>query len=249
MEKFNLHESLRIYLPGLLLTGLLYVIVNQTIREIQLVLVPAIFVGFLVNSVIWNFHVKSFKTITDTYLLKVSHQNLIFFDAWKLIILTKVQRFNTAELKQFLDSKDGSEIVEFVERSFFSKRFELVELNYFRSPKSFGIMCYNLAFVCKISAIFSVCFGFYEGSKMTISLVQLMPYLGIALVLLLSCYLFLRNSKQYFIQSLSREIHYWESVNEAEMSEVVKLIELWGDLNIKPKDDNTGLQPGISVTA
>ena len=69
------------------------------------------------------------------------------------------------------------------------------------------------------------------------------------LALVLSHFLFLRNSKQYFIQSLSREIHYWKSINTAEISEVIELIELWRSLNSMPKLENTNAHHGISATA
>ena len=235
MEKFSLHESLRIYLPGLLLTGLIYFIVNLTLQDIQLILLPALFVGILLNSIIWNFHAKTFKTLNETYILKVFQQEITFDEAWKKIIQEKMEKLNKTELKDILYSEDGNNVQGFVERSFFSKRYELIELNYFRSPKSFGIMCYNLAFVCKISVVFSICFGIYECSKTISNFTHFIPYLAISLALILSYFFFLRSSKQYFIHSLNREIHYWESINIEEISEVIDLIELWRSLSLMRK--------------
>ena len=169
MEKFSLHESLRIYLPGLLLAGLVYFIIKQTLNDIQVILLPAVFVGILLNSIIWNFHTKTFKKLNNNYPLKVSQQDMTFLNAWKEIIRAKMERFGRTEMKNILHSENGDKVADFVMRSYFSKKFELVELNYFRSPKSFGVMCYNLAFVCKVSIILPIGVGVYICYKTTLN--------------------------------------------------------------------------------
>jgi hypothetical protein len=73
MDKLSLHESFRIYLPGLLFCIIAYSLFNDSFQDISVVAIPAIFVGFAINVPLflvnrWYFQ----KILASTYKIKLN---------------------------------------------------------------------------------------------------------------------------------------------------------------------------------
>lgn len=66
MEKLSLHDSLRIYLPGLFLSILVYLFVTGKADEISVVSLPALFVVLLVD----KFYIHIIRLYTKRLLKK-----------------------------------------------------------------------------------------------------------------------------------------------------------------------------------
>jgi len=234
MEKLKLHETLRIYLPGLLLVVVLYYLLFLNIHDINLLLAPAIFIGILLNAVIWKLHVGFFKRLVlqKRYVTHKSPKD--FIEAWKDILAVKLQMLcGNSHTYVLLHSAEGEAILDFLEGAYFSKRYDLPELGYFRSPKSFGIMCYNLGIVCVLCIPVSLTYLIYYGFQQTENQPLLLHY-GITLgCLAIAAPLFFISSKQFFLRSLDREMAYWKSIHKAEAGEIDGLILLWQQLQLE----------------
>lgn len=234
MEKLNVHETLRIYLPGLLFTLIVYFTINLTLKDANTILIPAIFVALLINAIIWKFHIKAFNKIADQNIFFTNGTHNNYMQAWKDILSERLNKYQCdSKYSIILNSEEGADIAKFIVGSYFSKKYDLMTLNYFRSPKSFGIMCYNLAVVCAASAFLPILVPLYK-----MVWVDFQPdyyyYPAILLVLLFSAYYFKRSSDHFFIQSLTRETAYWKQLNSEEINEVTDLIDIYEKFKTNP---------------
>jgi hypothetical protein len=156
MNKLNLNESLRIYIPGLYLSLILYFIHFQDIQGINNILLPAIFIGLIFNSIFGEFHKKYFLHLEDKKLF----QDKNFIEFWFEIVMTKMKQYNIKPInsvqKKEINIGKKYEIGVFVNKAFFSKRYNSTELTYFRFPKSFGIMFFNLSIISVLGIIASI---------------------------------------------------------------------------------------------
>jgi hypothetical protein len=223
MNKLNLNESLRIYIPGLYLSLVSFYIYFQTIEGTNNILLPAIFIGLIFNSIFGGIHEKYFLHLESKKLFKDKN----FIENWIEIVMTKMKQFNIEPVnslnKKEVNLETKYEVELFVNKTFFSKRYNSPELTYFRFPKSFGVMFFNLSIASLIGIIASVIkIAFYSHD---LGIVKFQVIL--ICVLIPISIIFFRTSKKYFSDSLKREISYWKTLSKSEMEEVSELMYLW----------------------
>lgn len=240
MEKLKLHEILRIYLPGLLLSFGLFLLISfnldevkpknilSTISNLEVIIIPSIFVSFLLDAIIRDFFYEfKFKKIE----MEPWDEKENFVEAWNHIIITKMKVYNKNDYTYLLNNdkvnEEKLEPVSFVTKSFFSKRFDLPELSYFRMPKSFGIMFFNLAVVSVFFMFISTLLLVYKLFLISSTFCLIFPFVLITLFLFIMYYFFLESSDYFFRASIKRELSYWKSLREHEINEIVELIRLW----------------------
>ena len=227
MDKLNLNESLRIYIPGLCLSFLAFYILSQNLDNVNVILIPSIFIGLVFNLLLRKRHQKCFEKI----LLKSN-----YYQRWLDVIFIKLKLHNMDIKNQ--ESQVVNDMVDFIETTFFSKRYSSSELTFFRFPKSLGIMYYNLYLVCIISIVISVCkiIYLYDDFKLMIFQLIIIPFL------ILFTFLFLKGSKQFFNFSINRELTYWQSIRENEVEHVKEIMQLWNEIK---NLNSTNTQQGV----
>ncbi|MFP2997799.1 hypothetical protein ABN763_17940 [Spongiivirga sp. MCCC 1A20706] len=219
MEKFSLNESLRIYLPGLFLSILLFIILNVSLDGVEMILLPAIFIALLFNVIFGKFHKKYFEKRVE-----IKEYN----NQWNEIISFKL---GSTDLKAL---ETSNKMLDFIEGAYFSKRYTSVELTYFRYPKSMGVMFYNLMIVCFVGIGLSFGKLVFTYLDSRLELIQIFIIVGLGL----AAFLFFLGSKYFFDSSLYRELAYWRSINEDEAKEVSEILELWKLNNINNVEED-----------
>ncbi|MFI1770257.1 hypothetical protein [Thalassobellus citreus] len=217
MDKFNLNQSLRIYIPGLLFSFLTYFILYENMSKIEFLLIPAIFVSIIFDLIFGKSHKKTFRNIVA---------KADFEKHWGMILLKKIKIYNInfAKLER-IKNGHNYKMYEFVGFSYFSKKYNNTELAYFRYPKSLGVMYFNLFIVCSFCIIISIIKliyqsmfkVFFDGSQSGITII----------ILFILVFIFYFGSKISFNNSLQRELSYWRSIDKAELNEILDITKLW----------------------
>lgn len=220
MEKLSLNESLRIYLPGLFLSFVIFIIHFLNFTNIELILIPSIFTAFLLHTIIGNLHSKVFVKMDSQPIWGRAN----FDEAWKDIISCKLELFKHNRLASLVNSDKGSKLLVDIQKIYFAKRYNQTELNYFRSPKSFGIMFYNLFVVCLCCIPVSVSYIIIENLKTSHNQNYIYQQGIIILALIVMSILFYKSCIRFFNFSLNRELFYWKSIDSEETNEISNII-------------------------
>lgn len=176
MDKLNLYETLRIYLPGLLFSFLFYFLFFPSFKHLEIILFSAIFVGLILDTISKKMYNNCFRRIE---FFENFRENL------KEIILAKL---DTDEHSQFVDTvrnqriftskevdkiKNNRKLIwtdfwseignlycnqkeesteypivpRFLTSAYFAKKNSNQEIYRFRYSNSLGQMYYNFSFV------------------------------------------------------------------------------------------------------
>jgi hypothetical protein len=231
MDKLSLHESLRIYLPGLLITGLAYYAFFLSVVDFQSILLPAAFAGILFDAATQNFHVRFFEKIVDRQQYPLFGKKLNYTDACREIIKVKIQNSKLEEYKDIVPSELSDSCIGFVLSTFFVRRYESPELNYFRSSKSFGIMCFNFGAACFIALWLNLTIIIYNISISDLLYKELVTRVIMSAALICSGTLLIKRSESFFIHSVQRELKFWQAIKLEEVSEIIEMINFWDSVH------------------
>ncbi|WP_316796666.1 hypothetical protein [Pedobacter agri] len=108
--------------------------------------------------------------------------------------------------------------------SFFSRNYDSPETSSFRLPKSFGVMCFNF-FVIAFST--PIVFLIYTAFQNSFSYFQK----AVALISLLLGAMFLVSAKNFMVESLTKDLHYWGSISFQQYERLAKSYRLQKNWN------------------
>lgn len=217
MVKLNLNQTIRIVIPGAFF-GLLISftkLFRNLSQEINVSNFQQGFIGilfaFLAGLVLDIFFQKFHYWFFRWVLSRKKYGEQDYYLAWKRDFMEKAKSYNIQI--NFPNYNKLSELIDFVDATFFSRRFNNDELSYFRYPKSLGIMCFNLALISVI--IFLIVLFFEYTNIFFIESCAIMTIL------------FLIASYKYFVKSNQRELVYWRGCSEDDLVEVLDIFKLW----------------------
>lgn len=146
MDKLSLHETFRIYLPGLLFCITSYALFLDTTKEIGQVLIPALFVGFAINVPLYTIGKFFFNYINDRYTININRIERTFEQHQSNILRQKHKQFK-AQLGEYdIDIDDVTKLgLMFSTQALLSRNYDGSETSSFRMPKSLGVMCFNFS--------------------------------------------------------------------------------------------------------
>lgn len=215
----SLHESLRIYVPGLLLSLLWYALLRGTLSDSGIMAVPAIFVGFAVNVPFMMLQKRYFNYLVRRHMFCLNSVFKTYDEIADSILSAKYELLKVDMKYGHLQEFKPSTLVgwTFIEQSYFAKNYDSAETLGFRLPKSFGVMCFNL-FLSGLTAplIFLIVLPLL-GTKLTAWHISV---LSASLVFSL---LFLVSSKEFLKSSLLKELYYWGSMSKDDMDKLVQI--------------------------
>jgi len=226
MDKLNLHEGLRIYIPGLLFCIILFALFTGSISNIGDVAVPAIFVGFAINSFLHIFQRKIFSNILINHQINFNNENEIFHVHQKNILSSKfdILYLNVSNPFTIIEVSDHK-AWDFIDYGFFAKSYDSGDTSIFRLPKSYGVMCCNMYVVCLLTIfIFFITLPFINISLTKFHITSLITTLIFACLFNISAKLFLRDS-------LKKQLYYWASLSSSDMDKIVHLIKIQKSLS------------------
>ncbi len=225
MDKLTLHESLRIYIPGLLLSILLYCLFQSNTTGISNVAIPAIFVGFAINNPLHRIGKIYFGKLAINHKIKLNSLNENFFEHQKKILSEKYKYLSLNRVNNFdLIETNNFKAWDFIGYSHFAKIYDSPETSSFRLPKSFGIMCFNLFAVSILGPIiFLLVFPFInlELSTWHIVIIMISTLFGI---------LFFTSSTAFLRSSLEKQLYYWNSLSKSEVESLVDYINIFNSI-------------------
>lgn len=220
MEKMSLHESLRIYIPGLLFTLLMHILLTKGVDNTGSAAVMAIFVGFALS--------YPFNLVARIFFAKIVRDHQIQMAACRGDFHSHHHRILASKAATFLSNHTLSESVvdgklknwHFVAYSHFSKNYDSPVTASFRVPKSLGVMCFNLALASLTApALFLI-----------ISIVMQLNVTGwhwlVISVCIVFSVLFVLSATNFLKSSLEKELYYWASLSKEEVENLVHLSEL-----------------------
>lgn len=225
MDKLNLHDSLRIYLPGLFFCFLFYLIMFGTLNDIAIIVLPSLFVGLLFDIM--------FRSLCDEFFRKTGQGNdfgykkekTIFIYAWKEIVTPQLESYNlniAIKLKAIEDRKKLGSICKL----FFNKIHSSENLLVFRSPKSFGILCFYCFLVCVISILFLISHYFFPIIK---PYKIIIPPLIMCYFLAIVGFVLFKGSDTFFKASRNLELGFWFNLSESELKSLAHIINRIAD--------------------
>ncbi|GAB5399285.1 MAG: hypothetical protein Aureis2KO_08700 [Aureisphaera sp.] len=224
MEKLNLNQSLRIYIPGLFLSLMLYYIAYQKLEGMESTLLPAIFIGLLFPITMGRLQRMLFTKIETKPLFNGKN----FDQNWLEIVMDKMNQYGIdskrlVEIDHMEDQWLRKKAFDFMSKSFFVKKYYDAELNYFRFPKSMGIMFFYLFISCLIGLALSIAKTIYFFGDEVVLKGQLI----IVGVLVLISILFFRGCRSNFMYSINRELDYWRVLDKAQVERLAEIISSW----------------------
>lgn len=213
MEKLSLHESFRIYLPGLLFCLLSFALFSGSFSGAGEVAVPAIFIGFAINYPLRWLGTKYFGRLINTFKISIKNEKLIFLDHEHNILTTKYLMFKSSsdqdlELSERLNKNPGW---DFITYCYFAKSYDSAETSFFRLPKSFGVMCFNFFIVSLVVPIIFTSLQLSAGYDFTgfhIVIIGCSMFISI---------LFFISATQFMKDSLIKQLYYWGSLTEIDI--------------------------------
>lgn len=219
MEKMSLHETLRIYIPGLLFVILLAILLTNKIENPGYTAVIALFVAFALN---YPFHIISnrfFKYLVVKYQIKIGDTTGNFAIQHHRILATKLAIYKPdAEFVAF--DEEWQRNMTSIEYGYFAQIYDSSTISCFRVPKSFGLMCFNLA-LAALSSIIIFFITWLVSSKPLID----WHYYVVGTGIVLSALFFL-SARSFLRRSLEQEIYYWSGISEGELDHYMHLVKL-----------------------
>lgn len=156
MDKLNLHDSLRIYLPGLFLSALFYLFITGKADDIGVIVIPALFVGLFLDKILYPYHGALYKRIATEKTFHLQGSDLHINQAIQLVVKIQLESRASAdaskkdeleEIAQDYASFEEGKIM-MINRALHSRSSVGEKLSFFRLPKSFGILYYNMSVIC-----------------------------------------------------------------------------------------------------
>lgn len=210
MDRLELHDSLRIVIPGIFLAYILnsyFQLDWMTKSGVTSLLGIGVFLGLMMSPLTFKLHRKWFKKICSD------------FKYWD-----KIHRIFKRKLRLYA-LESSSEIIFVSKRKaiccawgHYSDKYNDPALFSFRMPKTFAIMHFNLMISCLISILLIFLSFWFECSVRVIFVSQ--TYDLIILSLLLAATLIESHNK--FIYSLKKELEYWTARDVKMVAELVR---------------------------
>lgn len=214
MDKLDLHEALRIYLPGLFVVLLLFRYGLTPKLEFTGIALVSVFLGLVIN---WPS-----GTLFHRYFIAKSHQSVFrvascdakdWFASWRMILASKFAiPGGSAHLVQRIDSLSDDEI-GLIELNHYAPIFNTPTLYAFRLPKTLGYLAFVLAALSAAAAIAvaATVIAFQLAPSLSDEKVSVVgPSLVIeAAALALGSFLLLKSADYNINRSLKLELHYW----------------------------------------
>lgn len=205
MDRLELHDSLRIVVPGILLAFILNSYFDfgwMTKSGVASLLGFGVFLGLIMSALTFKSYRRWFESICRKYGY-----------SYKLhrIFKNKLRLYSELNDEQgyFLSKRKATRCA----RGHYSDKYNDGALFSFRMPKTFALMHFNLMAVYIITAIMVICDAFF----LDIELTTFSPSFYIELIVILFLLLIsLRESNRKFTYSLEKELEYWRSrdINE-----------------------------------
>jgi hypothetical protein len=222
MDKLSLHESFRIYLPGLLFCILLYSLFNDSFQDISVVAIPAIFVGFAINVPLllinrWYFQ----KVLAPKYKIILNTKQKTFHEHERAIFNQKHQMFKTRlgnELEDVYDVRESG--WDFTVYSFLARNYDSADTSSFRLPKSLGVMCFNF-FIISLVVPSVLCITAVI-LKLEISAFQRL--ISIASIILGALFFF--SAKKFLQDALVKQLFFWGSLTFEEYQKMISYYKI-----------------------
>lgn len=216
MEKLDLHESVRIYIPGLFICLLGGYFVFGAALDFSKLAVIAIFIGLVYAPAIYPLHDKYFRRIVARY-----GDGIGFKEVWK----REMVKQKSGQLYGNVDRKINLLPVESVSiylTAYYASRYNSAELYGFRLQKTFGVMYFNIAVASLVGVgVIVIEWAFDILPKYSPLLVRARYDLA-ALVTIAG--LSYWAAKNHFKRSLDNELLYWRGMSAAEMLKFSELL-------------------------
>jgi hypothetical protein len=163
MEKMSLHETLRIYFPGLLFVILLAILLTNKIENAGYTAVIALFAAFALNYPFYKVSNRFFKYLAAKYQIKLGDTVGNFATQHYRILATKSAIYKPGEAFVTFDEEWQKNMTS-IEYGYFAQIYDSSAISCFRVPKSFGLMCFNLA-LAALSSMIIFCIIWFVASK------------------------------------------------------------------------------------
>lgn len=202
MEKLDIHEFLRIYIPGLFLAFFGGRMLYGDGLQNAVVVTSAIFLGLAFSWFATAVAQRFFARISDGKHFGMEGMRTDFWHAWSGI----VDRGDATPC----ESSDLRERVRSAAFSHYAGRYGSPELYGFRLPKTFGVLYFNVASAAAMLAAIPL---LHESTGFAFAYHPLTARDWLDAVFLLAMSLvFGWISRDYFINSLRMELLYWKGL-------------------------------------
>ena len=200
MDKLDIHEFLRIYLPGLYLAAIAARMLFGSAVDSPTTATAAIFVGLAFSWPAVGFAQRYFQHVANKATFDHSGEDLDYWATWIRLFEKRRGRSRGA---RSLEKKD----VKRVSFSHYARRYGSPELYSFRIQKTFGVLYFSLALASVVLALLPISNMLINQPPRLYSIAGAPVWDAILLILL--CGVFFRVSKNYFLSSLNMELFYW----------------------------------------
>ena len=201
MTNLEIHENLRLLIPGFVILLALYFLCPQQFPVYSYGVMPVLVTSFLLGLVLEKFSSIAHRRKFEKLLHETGFYNKI------ARIQSEVANENDS------DTKIKERLI-----THYATRYNDPKLTYFRLPKSIGVMSYNLSIVFLLlflfifsSMVIITCLPNFASSTFTC---QSHAKNTVLIVLTLTLYFIFRHeAKQKFRLSINREIEYWKGLS------------------------------------
>ena len=226
MDKLSLHETFRIYLPGLLFCTIAYALFLDTTKGIGQVLVPSLFIGFALNVPLFIISRNFFTLINDRFTIKLDKLEKTFQQHQHDILSQKHKQFRAKLNDVYLNVEDiTSQGFLFSTHALLARNYDSAETSSFRLPKSLGVMCFNFSVISLALPVIYLFLVLVLGWSISV----LQTYVCVISTVL--SMLFLLSARNFMIQSLIKELHFWGSINFDEFEKLASYYTLQHDID------------------
>lgn len=209
MEKLDIHEFLRIYLPGLFLAFVGGRMLFGPDVENPVVATSAIFLGLAFSWFGTRLAQKTFQWVaTCAHFGRAGKAD--YWTAWVEATgdVPPTRSGDEAPVSPDADSEDALRMhVNSASFAHYARRYGSAELYGFRLPKTFGVLYFNIAVAATLLALLPLLSGMVP--LLAYHVLTLSPMSDVALLLVVAA-LFAWISRDYFIVSMRMELMYWK---------------------------------------
>jgi len=217
MDKLSFHDSLRIYFPGILFSAVFYAIIKQNLQDISVILIPSLFVGFILNVLFHYASTRFFNRILMKTQIDLLGVETSFFQHLKSILIGKLSNSSSSENNLLAAITASGEHNNYtfladIDLIMRAKSYDSSELAIFRVPKSFGIMYFGMSLSAVAAVTCSFIFLFINNNIVT-SL-----QLSIAGLAIFFAAMFFVGAKRFLIASLKKELYHWVATSKEDLA-------------------------------
>lgn len=225
MDKISLHDLLRIYVPGLLLTIVLFFLWTGSLEDVGIAIIPAIFISLLFNLAFENLTIRFFNKIDGDFAIRFDGLTAPYEEHWKRIVHHRLLRESTIryenqqQLDQLLQPVLASQVLSTMNGSHVQ--------DYFSTPRSFGLMYFNCFMACVIGLVGLLCkcaYSHYYTASVPVHVILATVGLCAALPL------FYFGAKRVLKSSLRRELIFWKTLPFDQFSVIERIANTHKDL-------------------